>query len=153
MTTPIETPAIDRTGWPAGPWDEEPDRIEWRHTGLPCLIVRSQLGALCGYVAVPPEHPLHGVPYGYVHASVHGGLTYSDRCAGRICHVPAEGEPDDVWWLGFDCAHAHDLIPTIFAGVVRSGGALPHDAYRDIAYVTAEVNDLAEQLAKLEGTR
>ena len=130
---------VDRTGWPPGPWDGEPDRIEWRHEGLPCLILRGQFGALCGYVAVPPSHPCHGLGYDEVPAHAHGGLTYSDACAGRICHVPREGEPDDAWWLGFDCAHAGDVVPAfrIFLG---------DQEYRDVAYVRAEVESLAEQL-------
>jgi len=55
-----------RATWGPGPWQEEPDRIEWRDeaTKLPCLIVRQQSGVLCGYAAVLPGHPLHGVDYG-----------------------------------------------------------------------------------------
>lgn len=51
--------------WGPGPWHREPDRFEWRHrSGLPLLIVRSPVtGSLCGYVGVPPEHPLYGVNY------------------------------------------------------------------------------------------
>src|SRR6266496_32796 len=93
---------IDRTGWPAGPWDNEPDRLEWRDkaTGFPCLIVRNRMGGLCGYVGVPTKHPFHGKNYDSVNISVHGGLTYSGACAGHICHIPKPGETDDVWWLG-----------------------------------------------------
>jgi hypothetical protein len=52
--------------WPAGPWLEEPDKIQWidEATGLDCLIVRqSESGHLCGYAGVPPGHPLHGAPH------------------------------------------------------------------------------------------
>ena len=33
--------------WPAGPWDTEPDRVEWRLPdlpGYPLLIVRGPIG-------------------------------------------------------------------------------------------------------------
>lgn len=38
-------------------WDQEPDRKHWVQQGLDCLIVRNLMGALCGYVGVPPSHP------------------------------------------------------------------------------------------------
>jgi len=56
---------VDRTGWGSGPWDGEPDKRQWQDeaTGLPCLIVRTTLGHLCGYVGVPEGHLLHGKGY------------------------------------------------------------------------------------------
>lgn len=160
-----ETRFVDRGGWKSGPWDAEDDRYEWRsETGLPCLILRSNgTGALCGYVAVPPGHLLHGADYsdleehGGVEIEVHGGLTYSDRCAGRICHVPAPGEPDDVWWFGFDCAHGWDVCPMHDATYRRFGMApspfFEGRYYRDVAYVRAEVERLARQLSGRGGAR
>ena len=101
---------IDKTGWGDGPWNDEPDKIQGidEATGMDCLIVRGPMGALCGYVGVPPEHPWHGIPYSGreydwenreadsllppatqvvprdeapdAHVEVHGGLTYSDSC-------------------------------------------------------------------------
>ena len=142
---------VDRSRWPSGPWDQEPDRVEWRHAGFPCLIVRSRnTGALCGYVGLPPDHPHHGAPYDEVPVDVHGGLTYSDACRGGICHVPQAGEPADVWWLGFDCAHAWDTLPPH----ARVGLHASITTYRDVAQVTVWVNELAEQLAaaKPEGS-
>lgn len=131
--------------WAAGPWQEEPDRVEWRsRSGLPCLIVRNHLGALCGYVGVPPGHPLHGQNYGDVPLDAHGGLTYSDKCRAGICHLPAPGEPDAVWWFGFDCGHAWDMVP----GVPKLLRFAKDWTYRDVAYVTHEVNQLAEQIER-----
>src|SRR5437868_461399 len=96
---------------PPGPWDNEPDRLEWRHAGLPCLMNRNRSGVWCGYVAVPPGHPFHGASYDDERTydlPSHGGLTFSSTCSGEICHVPQPGEPDDVWWFGFDCNHGYD---------------------------------------------
>lgn len=145
---------VDRTGWDRGPWDSEPDRLEWRHAGLPCLIVRNRSGALCGYVGLPPGHRMHGVDYGDIrigdeYPDVHGGLTYTNACQGVICHVPREGEPAEVWWLGFDCAHYMDLAPGSDAKLpahLRSSG---YETYRDVPYVRREVNRLAEQMASI----
>lgn len=60
-----------------------------------------------------------------------------------ICHIPAPGEPDDVWWFGFDCAHAGDASPAYRA----FSPSLAHGTYRDLMYVRSEVGQLAEQLA------
>src|SRR5215510_304522 len=158
---------VDKSDWQRGEWDGEPDKIQWpdEATGLPCLIVRGPIGALCGYVGVPTSHPLHGKNYDDCHVDVHGGLTFAHGCAEitrekweawrtrllssahqdeakkyphgdaakrlkewaagldsyeawgersharHICHTPSPGEPDNVWWLGFDCCHLGDLYP------------------------------------------
>lgn len=66
-----------------------------------------------------------------------------------ICHVPEPGQPKNVWWLGFDCAHSGDLSPKMrmhLAGMPRSSYR-DSEKYRDRAYVEGEVKDLAAQLA------
>jgi hypothetical protein len=158
---------IDRSKWERGEWDDEPDKVQWTDetTGLVCLIHRAALGHLCGYVGVPPGHRYHEVEFTDVDADCHGGLTYADHCApdhdpvtGRgICHVPEPGEPDDLWWLGFDCGHAWDVSPGLDATVseLRGGqsvrsyndsiNSMQH--YRNIAYVRLNVTALALQLA------
>lgn len=141
----------DRSSWGSGDWDNEPDRVEWRDesTDLPCLALRNRLGAWCGYVACPPEHPWHGLDYdseelGDVHA--HGGLTFSSFCAEgegpeRICHVPRPGEPDNVWWLGFDCAHLGDHVPAMHRDYLGRG-----ETYRTLDYVQRQCSYLAAQV-------
>lgn len=134
-----------------GPWAGEPGRVDWRHDGMPCLLRRNRMGVWCGYVAVPPGHPLHGAGHDVPGVSVHGGLTYSARCDGAegigICHVPGPGESGDVWWFGFDCAHGGDAIPSMPEfGVWASEGQ--QAAYRDLAYARAETEHLADQLSK-----
>jgi hypothetical protein len=136
-----------RASWGPGPWQSEPDRAEWTtEAGLPGLIVRNHMGALCGYVAVPPGHPLHGRDFGDLDLSCHGGLTYGAACRGDVCHKPAPGEPDNVWWFGFDCAHSRDLVPSF---QVHFPMPVPV-TYRDMAYVKGEVEELAVQLAALK---
>jgi hypothetical protein len=147
---------VDRKGWDAGPWDNEPDYISWTdaETGMPCLIVRNRLGALCGYVAVERAHPLYGVEYEAPEVDVHGGLTYADRCTGHICHVPEPGKPDDVWWFGFDCSHAFDLSPGMNARMRDIGEPnMSDETYKPVSYVTAQCASLARQLAEKSSTR
>lgn len=156
MTTESAEHKIDRADWPSGPWDNEPDREEWRAHGFPCLIVRNNVGGLCGYVGLPPGHPHHGVTCGDVPAEVHGGLTFSDKCHGPICHVPQAGESDEVWWLGFDCVHLGDAYPSARTGRMNPFLALGaiwerdpgSETYKTIEYVRAETEKLAAQMAE-----
>jgi hypothetical protein len=143
-----------RPSWARGPWDTEPDRLEWKTAaGLPALLVRTDMGHLCGYVAVPPGHPLYGKDdsadlVGEI--PCHGGVTYASRCAGAICHVPAPGEPDDVWWFGFDCAHCGDLSPSSAGFLAQRGYPRANaDTYRTAAYVRSECEAMAEYLTTL----
>jgi len=153
MNTTDQNRHVDRSGFPPGPWDDEPDKIQWTtKAGLPGLIVRNSIGSLCGYAAVNPGHPLHGTDYDKAQATyeitAHGGLTYSNTCQadGPICHTPEPGQPDDVWWFGFDCAHGNDASP----GLEYVMGYFSFTrTYRDIHYVTEEVENLAQQLADL----
>lgn len=148
----------DRTGWGPGPWDEEPDKVQWEDesTGLPCLAVRNHYGAWCGYVGVPPGHRHFGKHYDDVDAGIHGGLTYSGRSnapAGspqRISHLPEPGEPEELWWLGFDCNHYDDFAPALFFELNRNdpfykGGE--GTVYRTLAYVKEQCTELARQIA------
>lgn len=164
---------VDKSGWHYGEWTAEPDKIQWpdSETGLPCLIVRGPGGALCGYVGVPDTHPWHGKAYGdavgtctedcsddshWSHSvgsqlQVHDGLTFSDACSHSadergICHIPGPGEPDNVWWFGFDCAHSGDFSPKY----ERHYGPSGYESYRNVEYVRYEVTSLARQLAEIK---
>lgn len=137
--------------WGDGPWLDEPDRLEFRHQGLPCLITRNPvMGNLCGYVAVPPGHPWHSKSDPPV-VDVHGSCNYANACSGHICHVPEPGESDNVWWFGFDCAHGHDFVPGYMMAFPSE--LLPKlfttGTYRDLPYVDSQVRSLAEQLHAL----
>lgn len=142
-------------------------------TGLPCLAVRNRCGNWCGYAGVSESHPWHGKGYGQeigpcsegcevsedytYHAghridsiiNVHGGLTFADKCSPGedeskgICHLPEPGEPDHVWWFGFDCGHCDDLSP---AYMEKDSWLGRNTTYRDLPYVKAQVASLARQL-------
>lgn len=147
---------VDKSRWGPGPWQDEPDKAHWvdTETDLDCLVVRGPMSAWCGYVGLPPGHRLHGRRYDddeLLDVSVHGGLTFADRCmeglpAGEgVCHVPLPGRPDDVWWLGFDCGHYTDVVPAMVSRM-PSGLRNPHATYRTLDYVRRETTRLAEQL-------
>jgi hypothetical protein len=158
----MKNPEIKKKEWGSGPWQDEPDKIHWIDpaTDLDVLMVRHQeMGHWCGYVGVPEGHPAFGKDYDDVDVDVHGGLTFADECnenadnpASAVCHVPFEGRPDHVWWLGFDCAHAYDRSPGMSSHLGALGLAdLPYQGdYRDRAYVENEIRDLAKQLKAME---
>lgn len=130
---------VDKSRWGVGEWSHEPDRWEGEHEGFPLLAVRQpNHGAWCGYVAVPPGHPWHGQD---MDAEVHGGITYGDTCRGDVCHIPKPGEPEDVFWVGFDCVHGGDLAPAHTVNMSFPGDG----AYRTLDYVQRECRSLAEQ--------
>lgn len=154
-----EWTTINKSSWRDGPWKSEPDKMQWTDeaTGYPCLIKRSPIGALCGYVGIEETHPAFGQGYDDVDTDVHGGLTFANRYQEGpiedqpklICHIPDAGEPHNIWWLGFDCAHTNDLTPRFLPDeeifTVRG-------IYRDVSFVKNECQRLAKQLKAMETT-
>ena len=97
--------------WGDGEWVNEPDIIEFEHKDIKCCLCRNMGweghkmdhlsgGNLCGYVCVPKDHEYFGKEYSQIDIEVHGGLTFGEIAA-------------DEFWIGFDCAHSHDIIPSI----------------------------------------
>lgn len=110
---------------------------EFEHAGYKCVVTFLNSGHRCGYVGIPYTHPLYGEDYGNyldikksdigdrevsgifplfrmclddderikieVYFQCHGGITYSD--GGKCSEYPIKS---DLWWFGFDCAHAGD---------------------------------------------
>lgn len=159
----MEWTNIDRAAqkWPSGPWDSEPDQVQWvdEETGLPCLAKRhGNSGHWCGYVGVSEGHPLFEKGYDDEPGlEVHGGITFGDFCQGEpghgICHLPEPGEPDRVWWLGFDCHHAWDYSPADKARERDRPEDLwrvaPDQSYKGLGYVRNQCAGLAAQLKAL----
>ena len=128
---------VDRSSWPPGPWDGEPDECEWTSKdGYLCAILRHpHSGHLCGYVGVEPSHPQCNRSYigNSFEGSVHGGLTFSNSDRGN----------SNLWWFGFDCAHIGDRTP--------GGDKWQKDGiYRDIYFVIAECEELAKQIGEAD---
>lgn len=161
----IEYTTVDKSGWGDGPWLGEPDKRQWTDatTGLPCLSVRNHGGAWCGYAGVTEQHPLFGAAANDVDGLLHchGGLNFASLCrpaateADGVCHRPAPGEAEHVWWFGFDASHGFDVSPAIDATLRAIGHTMAsfpgfEQTYRDLPYITAQVAGLARQLKALE---
>lgn len=113
------------------------------------------LGANPSYIALFCEalHEDDGMVRADVLFQVHGGLTFAGHCCphpddeGRgICHVAEPGDDDNVWWLGFDCAHYGDVSPKYDKEYLNEW----FSTYKRIGYVTVEVQNLARQLKAME---
>lgn len=149
-----EWTTVDKSEWGEGEWQNEPDKVQWIHEDLDCLIVRGPGGALCGYVGVPESHPLFDKDYSegdsYGHdLDCHGGITFSRRCdpsedeSRHICHT-GDVANKLVFWFGFDCAHSGDVSPKHqhdFPDMMGYG-----ETYKPLHYVKQQVECLARQL-------
>lgn len=73
-----------------------------------------------GYVAVSPEHSMHGKNYNDVDVDVHCGLTFGAdaRTVKEWKDIECLGfdsideVPDDYWVFGFDTMHCYDNLQT-----------------------------------------
>lgn len=92
-----------------GEWVEEVDFTEIEYQGYKARVKRVFVkehfakelayfgGYLCGYVKIPSSHPYFGNQD--IDLECHGGLTFN-KC-------------DEEHWVGFNCAHAYDYVPTM----------------------------------------
>lgn len=132
-----------------GPWNKEAEKIAFRDsaTGYSCIIRRSpQTGALEGFVAISPNHPLFNFSNGAVESvgiTAYGGVNYARACEDgapewfSICHVVHHdtstiaggksgdsGHPDPLWWIGFSCDQPGDILPNHPGTVAMSSSPL-----------------------------
>jgi hypothetical protein len=65
MSDDLEFDFVDKSDWGKGPWQNEPDKKQWRDraSSYLCLVIRSPAGSLCGYVGVSKGHPAYGLHY------------------------------------------------------------------------------------------
>jgi len=149
-----------------GEWVEEADVVEFEYLGYQAHIVRVFKrepyakqeayfgGHICGYVKVPETHPLFRKKKECWDADLecHGGITFS--------------EAHEEHWIGFDCAHSGDYVPTMehirrtdpeLRGI-RDAFPLPpgyekfalfNPVYRNVEYAIQSCTDLIDSLIHL----
>jgi hypothetical protein len=141
-----------------GEWVEEPDEVIFKHNGYTCRLIRLLKyetdgsafgGCLCGYVKIPKDHPWHGKPMGQLDSDCHCGITFSG--------TGIFDESDD-WYVGFDCGHYCDLMPSIPKSLkelydidascrvridTRTKFPRMEGTYKNIKYVIEETKQLA----------
>lgn len=143
-----------------GEWVEEPDFAEFEEWGFSCIVARRIFkeifcmhehysgGNFCGYIKIPPEHPWYDCHYIKIDADVHGGLTYAGF------NLVVFDKPIEGFWIGFDCSHSGDLVPTLMRLLQKDLEKYPNSAlikryststYRNMEYVINQCKTLAQQ--------
>jgi hypothetical protein len=147
-----------------GEWVEEPDKISFTYKAYDCVVLRTCLrepceieaifgGHLNGYVKIPENNSNYAKEYYDIHVDCHYGLTFS-----------AFDEEGD-FWIGFDCAHSGDYVPSIELfkkrnqEMIESRKHMPipdgykhhwlfHPTYKNVQYCTNECKNIVDQLVK-----
>jgi len=142
-----------------GEWVEEPDLVEFEHNGINCIIMRNVTkepyakdeayfgGHLCGYVSIPKDSVYYGKEYDQIEIDCHYGLTLG------------EFDDEENYWIGFDCAHSGDLVPSSEMFRKKYYSPSPHEIqeefknffifnreYRNLAYCIEQCKSMADQL-------
>jgi hypothetical protein len=143
-----------------GEWVEEPDLVKFSHNGYECMVYRviqreplCQIeayfgGHFCGYVRIPVDHPYYLKEYEDMGISCHFGISF-----GEVC------EPH---WIGFDCGHSGDLIPSMEKMKKERGyqdmfpipeqfkdRPLLSHTYRNMDYCIEQCKSIVDQLAEI----
>jgi hypothetical protein len=115
---------------PVPEWEMEPNEVTFVSHGYWCVIKRhDHLGHLSGYVLMGAHHPLASVTDPDL--AVHGGITFNDGVK-----------------MGFDCAHAGDLVPHARMRADFSNPA--YETYRNMYFVKEQLKNLAAQLREAD---
>lgn len=131
-------------------WDYEPDFVDLEIKDYHLVIFRnSATGALNGYVGVTRNHPYFAVEYDTKRAGsieVHGGLTFSGKGHLKECKKK-------YWYFGFDTSHFLDLAPyqeRLYKSLREQMKFPFQNKYRDIQYVSKEIEKLLDQLIDIK---
>jgi len=143
-----------------GEWMTEPDNVCFIYREYICKIRRLFVlefnseekevyfgGYLCGYVRIPSEHHLHHKKFEDMKIDCHFGLTF--------------GEVSNGHWIGFDCAHLGDIVPSLEKWkenepiIVQDIKKYKKDkkikhTYKNIDFCKKQCKNIVDQLIKLE---
>lgn len=91
------------------PWESEPNYTRFKTThGYWAEVKRHPtLYHLCGYLHIPKKHPVYDWDSEKIERvfMAYGGITYQTKDEKRLV-------------IGFDCAHADDFVPGVFASLL-----------------------------------
>lgn len=156
---------------------------DFKYQGLRCVVVMTEMGHRCGYVGISNTHPLYGKDYSDTigkffnikensmkkispinimmlafeqpndnspvridcYFNVHGGITYAGQGDYPV--------KSDLWWFGYDCAHAGDAkdIDAIKDERLKEMEKefKHYGEVRTLKYCINECKSLAEQLVQI----
>src|SRR5690606_23628828 len=105
-----------------GEWVNEPDLVYFKYRDYDCIVKRLFKlerynpddcfgGNINGYIIIEKDHPLYGIENNFdADLDIHGGVTFS----GFIFYdFFQENDFVDKFAIGFDCAHAFDIVPSM----------------------------------------
>ena len=127
----------------------------FKYRGYPCVVILQTQGHRCGYVGLTSTSSFYEREYIDIDVRCHGGLTYARPYL-------YEQDDNDMWWIGFDCAHYGDgedyetlkeyaandeetLLSVCQREAWHSSGVV-----RSQAYVEKECMEIVDQLIELE---
>ncbi len=145
-----------------GEWVEEADKVSFQYKGYECLIQRVFApepmrensvfgGHLCGYVKVPDDHCYCQAERAQMAILCHGGLSYS-----------CKNEFGKGHWIGFDCAHWNDFMPSIQNFKKKMAQTDKHmeeilalypqmqQIYKNIDFCTKQCTSIVDQLIEIQ---
>lgn len=153
--------------WGYGEWVEEIDLLEFTYEEIECRITRVFAeepnskefhvfgGHLCGYIRIPSNHPFHHKKYEDIPIECHYGLSFGEISVGH--------------WIGFDCGHCNDIIPSteylnkthpLFIEIERkrkeliknlcSDNAFFNKTYKNIQFCIDECKSIVDQLLEVK---
>ncbi len=106
---------------------------EWDVYGLKCEVSRHDMGHWCGYITIPSSDVVPNMQYENMY--VHGGVSYTSK----------NKNGDQI--VGFDAAHAGDLIPHTYTVLKKYyRGSTDDSIYRTKQYMIEQTNNLAKQI-------
>lgn len=148
-----------------GEWVEEADKITFHHMGYECMVHRvfaPELlqkdvvfgGHLCGYVKIPNDHVYYQEKNAEsIHLLCHGGVSYNATNEDGV----------QAHWVGFDCAHAGDCIPSVeyfkhTSGKIESRNMkeilekYPHfkATYKNMGFCVKQCISMVDQLIEIQ---
>lgn len=119
---------------------EESNCKRFKYKNYNCMVLRMWDFHLNGYIEIKKGHKLYEVHYDKINnIEVHGGFTFS-------------GTLDDKYYIGFDCAHAWDYIPSILHNYnmydfyISRIDRFTNEVYRTEKYVIKECKNVVRQI-------
>ena len=114
----------------------------FEYKGYKCRILRMGEGMapeyrlfnLCGYVLLTKEDKYYGKDADAIPYAAHGGLNYSSH--------KLSNQPEEWWWIGFDCGHGCDISMPYQLNCELSSAV-----YRTMDYVEQELKQLVDQIS------
>lgn len=134
-------------------WLTEQNLKEFTYKGVNCLIVRNSIFKhLNGYIECQDDAMKEKLR----DLTAHGSWTYEEK------RNPTSNKKSSHVWIGFDCAHANDLLPGIsellnheeFKNLSKELSRIElllnsdakNKTYRNMAYVEKTIKDLIDQV-------